>query len=121
MDNWEEIKRRERGQEGQKSYLADVGKGLPPLKMAEEIQKKAARWGFDWEDYRPAAEKVREELLELTEAFDGGRKEEALAEAGDLLFACVNVIRLMGLDGDTALFLSLIHIWPPGPRARLPS
>ncbi|QWT55098.1 nucleoside triphosphate pyrophosphohydrolase [Christensenella sp. MSJ-20] len=106
LDNWEEIKRRERGQEGQKSYLADVGKGLPPLKMAEEIQKKAARWGFDWEDYRPAAEKVREELLELTEAFDGGRKEEALAEAGDLLFACVNVIRLMGLDGDTALFLT---------------
>ncbi|MBE5780651.1 MAG: nucleoside triphosphate pyrophosphohydrolase [Clostridiales bacterium] len=106
LDNWEEIKRQERGQKAKKSYLADVGKGLPPLKMAEELQKKAARWGFDWDDYLPAAEKVKEELCELLTAKESGTEEEALVEAGDLLFACVNTIRLMELDGDTGLYLT---------------
>ncbi|MDL2224626.1 nucleoside triphosphate pyrophosphohydrolase [Eubacteriales bacterium OttesenSCG-928-M02] len=102
LDNWEEIKRQERGQESIASVMKDAGKGLPPLKMAEELQKKARGFGFDWKDPHPAMEKIKEELGELHKAYATGEGDVAL-EAGDLLFACVNAIRLMGLDPDTSL------------------
>ena len=78
-------------QEQEGSLLKGVGDGLPALMRAQKIQKKARSIGFDWQAPEPAAEKVQEELLELMEAMKQGpvRTEE---EAGDLLFAAVNVV-----------------------------
>ena len=75
---------------------------LPALMRAQKIQKKAKSIGFDWQAPEPAAGKVKEELAELLEALQEGpvRTEE---EAGDLLFAAVNVVRLCGVHAETAL------------------
>ena len=99
--NWEKIKRQEKGLATITDSLKDVPLGMELLLRAAKVQKKAAGVGFDWPDYRGALEKVQEELLELQQEIE---KEGALEEeAGDLLFACVNLLRLLKVNGAIAL------------------
>jgi tetrapyrrole methylase family protein / MazG family protein len=103
LSNWQEIKQQEKGIT-QKSLLDGVGNGLPNLLKAKELQKKAAKVGFDWPDIAPVLEKVKEELLELQEAKQQGKQQEIELEYGDLLFALVNVARHYQIDPEEALF-----------------
>ena len=96
---WEALKATERAQKGAKSALDGVAVALPALMRAEKLQKRAARVGFDWPDREGPAEKLVEELRELAGAHDNGRFEEA----GDLLFAAVNVVRAYGIAPEDAL------------------
>ncbi len=47
LNNWEEIKRRERGGKSVGGTMDDVSLALPALTRAEKIYKKAIRAGFD--------------------------------------------------------------------------
>jgi ATP diphosphatase len=71
---------------------------------AQKLQKRAAREGFDWEDLPPVIAKIREELEEVEAEISAGQDEIRLQdEAGDLLFACVNLARHLGIDAEMAL------------------
>lgn len=96
---WEEIKAQERGEKGHSSAMDGVAKALPALMRAEKLQKRAARDGFDWPDHQGPADKVREEIAELAEA----SPDKRLEEAGDLLFAAVNLVRAYGIAPEDAL------------------
>jgi ATP diphosphatase len=96
---WEEIKAQERGAKGHSSAMDGVAKALPALMRAEKLQKRAARDGFDWPDTEGPADKVREEITELAEALP----DKHLEEAGDLLFAAVNLVRAYGIAPEDAL------------------
>ncbi len=86
------------------SILDGVALALPALMRAQKLQKRAAREGFDWPDLRPVRAKIREELEELEAEIDAGAPNQRLIdEAGDLLFACVNLVRHVGLDAEVAL------------------
>ena len=101
LKNWDAIKKKEKHQESFTETLQNVPKVLPALMRAEKVQKRAADVGFDWENARAAFYKISEEAEELSRAVeDGGGVEE---EAGDLLFAVVNVLRLLKLDPEIAL------------------
>lgn len=101
LTNWERIKREEKGEKTRVEAMEKLPGSMSSLLRAAKIQKKAAYTGFDWEDYRGAYEKVEEELGELNEEIkQSGDLED---EAGDLLFAVVNLLRLLKVDGDTAL------------------
>lgn len=99
-DSWESAKAAERKAKGATSAMDGVALALPALMRAEKLQKRAARQGFDWPDPREAAEKVVEEMQELAEASSEGERVE---EAGDLLFATVNVVRKHGIAPEEAL------------------
>jgi MazG family protein len=102
-EDWDAIKRRERGGAGSASVLDGVPAGLDPLLRAFRVQESVARVGFDWDDPRGAWEKVREETDEVgreLDAADPGRLED---ELGDLLFAAVNLARLCGAHPAAAL------------------
>ena len=101
LDNWEKIKREERGLQTASDALINVSPGLPPLMRAEKVQKKAANVGFDWDSAKEALPKVHEEADELLEELLAGR--DPTEEMGDLLFSCVNVARLSGVEAETAL------------------
>ena len=102
VDNWEKIKKEERGFTKQSQVLSGVSRGLPPLLRAAKVQKKARDVGFDWDDPREALKKVHEEADEVLEELNGdGRGLEM--EMGDLFFACVNAARLSGIEAETAL------------------
>lgn len=96
---WEDIKAAERAESGATSTMDGVARALPALLRAEKLQKRAARDGFDWPDHEGPAAKLAEELAELQEADDATRVEEA----GDLLFAAVNLVRSYGIGAEDAL------------------
>jgi len=96
---WEDLKARERANMGSYSAMDGVALALPALLRAQKLQKRAAREGFDWPDADGPKAKIDEELRELDDAKD----EQVLEEAGDFLFAAVNVIRKFGVDAETAL------------------
>lgn len=101
LQNWEELKKKEKRQASQADAVDAVARSLPALWRAEKVQKKAAKVGFDWPDVSGALDKVAEETAELKAAMDGdGDPEE---EFGDLLFAAVNVGRFLKLDPEKSL------------------
>lgn len=99
-DRWERLKAEERKAKGAKSALDGVALALPALMRAEKLQKRAARQGFDWGDTAGPAAKLAEEIDELAAA---GTDAERSEEAGDLLFAAVNLIRAHGIAAEDAL------------------
>lgn len=101
LSNWEELKRREKGQETRADSVDAVAKSLPGLWRAEKMQKKARKAGFDWPDISGALDKLAEETGELQSAVAGGTNVEE--ELGDVLFAAVNVARFAHMDPEDAL------------------
>lgn len=87
------------------SALAGVPVNLPALVRAQKLQKRASRVGFDWNDPRPALDKLAEEIQELRAELDAPTANNARIdeEVGDLLFAAVNAVRLAGGDAESAL------------------
>mgnify|MGYP005992881813 CR=1 FL=1 len=98
--DWEQIKSDERAAKGEASAMDGVALALPALMRAQKLQKRAARTGFDWPDSDGAYDKLKEEVAELAAA---ATDEERAEEAGDLLFAAVNVVRHYGVTAEDAL------------------
>lgn len=89
------------------SVLDGLPAGLPALKQAEKLQKRAARVGFDWSEPKDILGKIQEELDEVRAEFNhaGDRRSATRIadEIGDLLFACVNLARKSDIDPGMAL------------------
>ncbi|HJC00524.1 MAG TPA: nucleoside triphosphate pyrophosphohydrolase [Candidatus Flavonifractor merdavium] len=101
LTNWEELKRKEKGQATNTDALEAVARSLPALWRAEKVQKKAKKAGFDWPEVSGALDKLSEELEELRQAAAQGTN--VAEELGDLLFSAVNVSRFLGVDCEDAL------------------
>lgn len=98
---WEKIKAGEKADKPSgKKGLLDVNDNLPALMLAQKVQDKAHRVGFDWPDIAGPQAKLREEVAELEAA---QTSEQALDELGDVLFAAVNLARFYELDAEDAL------------------
>ena len=113
VNQWEAIKRGERSTESD-SILAGIPASLPSLLRAQQIQKRAARVGFDWETPEQVFEKLDEELEELRAAVPGLPNSEPSVqepetnaaiehELGDVLFTIVNVARFLRINPEEAL------------------
>lgn len=114
---WERIKVE---QEGRQGIFHDVPAGFPALLYVKKLQQRAASVGFDWDSAAQAFPKIAEERAELAELFReaagtgaGGpaaapadphhADPRVIHEVGDLLFATVNVARLLKVDPELAL------------------
>jgi ATP diphosphatase len=109
---WDRIKAEEKAERAarrgldapaQSSVLAGVKAGQPALSRAMELQRKAAKVGFDWNDPRAVLAKIREETDEIEAALHRGDPTHIAEETGDLLFALVNLARHAGADPEMAL------------------
>ena len=83
--------------------MADIPRALPALLRAANIQKKAARVGFDWPDTTGVIDKFREELAELSVELESGNPQKLEHELGDVLFTAVNMARKIGVEPELAL------------------
>ncbi len=90
---WNSVKAEEKGDRGFTSILDGIPRHMPALLRARELQKKAAKVGFDWEQPEQVLEKIEEEVHELKTAFASGDEKHIEEEIGDLLFAIVNFSR----------------------------
>ena len=109
---WDEIKAEEKAaraarrggaEPADSGALAGVPVVLPALTRALKLQEKAGRVGFDWNDPQAVLAKIREETEEISAALAAGNRADAAAEAGDLMFAVVNLARHLGADPEAAL------------------
>lgn len=103
LDNWDKIKKEEKGRKTAASSMESVPPALPALMRAQKVGKVAAKNSFDFPDTDSAFEKIGEETREVREALDSGDGERIAEELGDLLFAVVNVCRKAGVDAELAL------------------
>lgn len=109
--SWEAIKAEERARRRAKheyetpgGALAGVSLALPGLTRAVKLQNRAARVGFDWGEARPVLDKIREEIEELQVEMDAEAPQDRVEdEMGDLLFACANLARHLGIDPEAAV------------------
>lgn len=100
--SWEQLKQEERGKATE--FLLDaVLMSAPALQVAEQLQKKAARVGFDWDDVRGVWEKLDEEMAEFHEAVAADDQAEMEAEFGDILFVLANLARFYNIAPELAL------------------
>lgn len=108
LKNWEQIKARERREEGNaaetaSSLLDGVPQNLPALLEAYQMTRKAARIGFDWADVAGILEKLNEETQELRRSLADSDAAKIEEEVGDLLFVAVNIARYLKLDPEITL------------------
>jgi len=105
LENWEDIKKEERKSKLSDNFsiFANIPKLLPSLHYAYEIQTRAARYGFDWENPDGVIDKIKEEIAELEKELKAKEKPGISDEAGDLLFSIVNLTRHINIDGEQAL------------------
>jgi tetrapyrrole methylase family protein/MazG family protein len=96
--NWEVLKGEER--EADASLLESVPQQMPALGYSQEIQRRVAQVGFDWEDVDGVIDKLVEEVGELKQA---ETEEQRAKEFGDLLFTLANIGRRLGIDLEAAL------------------
>jgi tetrapyrrole methylase family protein/MazG family protein len=100
LQNWDKTKR---AQKGRDSVLEGVPRAMPALARAQEISKRAARVGFEWDTIHGVLDKLHEEETELRQAIESGDRTRIESEIGDLLFTVVNIARHAQIDAEQAL------------------
>ena len=103
VDNWEQIKKKEKGVKDQTGVLKSVPSNLPALMRSYKVQEKAAQVGFDWDKVEDAFKKVEEEVKELKDVYTSKNVERITDEMGDAFFALVNVCRFLKVQPELAL------------------
>jgi len=103
LNNWDEIKKKEKGQNTASDTLRSVPAVLPALMRAEKVQHRAAKTGFDYPGADDAFADLQSEVAELQEAMQSQDADHKQEELGDVLFSVVNVARLLHIDPEEAL------------------
>lgn len=99
--DWEALKRAQRGNQTVGEAMQGVSKALPATWRADKIQSKAEKTGLQWNDIHQSVAKLEEELSKLKQAVQ--QSDDLQKELGNLLFAAVNVARWLHIDPEDAL------------------
>ncbi|HET9673015.1 MAG TPA: nucleoside triphosphate pyrophosphohydrolase [Actinomycetota bacterium] len=94
--NWERLKAEEAG--ARPAVEDDIPATLPALARAAKVQRRAAGWGVAWSRPEEAVEALRSAVADVP-----GRRDDAEARIGALLFAAVAAARALGVDAESAL------------------
>lgn len=100
---WEKNKYKEKRLESAGERVKDVPETLPALLRAEKVQKRAAKFNFEFENIEDVFGKLKEETEEFAAALGEGDAAHIAEEGGDLLFAAVNLLRFAGVESERAL------------------
>lgn len=106
LENWDEIKKKEKGQTTVSQTLHSVPKLLPALMRSQKVQKRAAKSGFDYPDAVMALADLESEIAELKAAMARQDSPSCCEELGDVLFSAVNVARMLDIDAEESLTAS---------------
>lgn len=96
LENWNRIKRDDRGQKTISQDMKGVSAALPSLMRAQKIQGKAEKGGYVFGD----SEKINSKI---TDIMNSGDSDAVEMNVGRMLFEAVTVAKKMGVDAETAL------------------
>ncbi len=99
---WEKQKLKEHKIATVTENILDVPRGMSALMRCQKVSSRASKGGYEFESIEQVAQKVTEELNEFLSADE----QNKAMEGGDVLFACASLLRLAGVDAETALLLS---------------
>lgn len=99
INGWDALKNKEKGRRTLADELDTVPATLPALMRAQKLQKRAAGRGLGV----TTAEDAAAALKQAEQDWDAAAPAPNAEQAGELLFAAVNAIRLAGLDAEEAL------------------
>lgn len=100
LNNWNQIKRDDRGQKTIAQDMQGVSRFLPSLMRAQKIQGKAEKSGYIFNEPPVAVESIANMTNILSSNED---KEIAEKYIGKMLFELVSVAKAHGIDAETAL------------------
>ncbi len=103
---WDAVKKAEKHntESGFKSILDSVPLAQPALQRIYDLDKKAAKVGFDFSDARHAMSRIKDEYEELEEALSENQsKEEIEMELADILTAVAVTARKLDINPERAL------------------
>lgn len=107
LKNWDSIKKETKGQESYTDTLESVPKNFPALMRAQKLGKRSFRARTDYENNKDgqlmAWNQAEHELVDLHENIECGSEDEMKSAFGDMLFACCNMARAIGIDAEEAL------------------
>lgn len=96
LDNWDELKKKEKSQETLADSLNSVAKSLPALWRAEKLQKRAEKASAE----KCTAKAASDKLKAACEGFCMDMTPEAI---GEVLFAAANAARVISADPEEEL------------------
>ena len=105
---WDAVKKQEKNTQEDKanftSVLEDVPLALPALQRIYDLDKKAAKVGFDWDSLESVFPIVNEELEEIKEAIVNNEPREVIEmEVSDLLTTAAVLARKLDINPERAL------------------
>lgn len=104
VSQWDNIKAEEKaGQQKPAGVLGGIPAGLPALQQAMQLQQKAGKVGFDWNDVQQVMRKLQEEVGEFAAELESGDRDAMEEEFGDMMFVMVNIARHVKIDPEMAL------------------
>jgi tetrapyrrole methylase family protein/MazG family protein len=108
-DQWQKMKASELKNKPEKrtSLLDGIPKGLPVMMRAYRLLERAARAGYNRLNAEKNLENTDSALRALKDVLSRGEREEQADKLGDLLFAIMNLSRLIGVHPETALGIAI--------------
>lgn len=104
LNRWEHLKLHERkSKNGEASLLDGIPLSMPALIVAQRMQEKASRIGFDWQKVDDVWAKIKEEIEELGVILHDSDLNRVEDEIGDILFAVTNLARFKKISSEMAL------------------
>ena len=103
LDVWEKNKQKEKGFGCGAEYLESVPESFPSVLRAHKVGSRSAKYNMDFSSPEQCADKVKEEFYEVLEEYKKKNEKGIYEESGDLLFAVVSFVRLLGVNGELAL------------------
>ena len=100
LQNWEELKKQEKGNRSPEEEIASIPKCLPALIRTAKVQKKLDRYYQAFRSEDDSFQRAAEGLEQLKTEQDPAREKEL---AGQLLWQVCNVLRLKKINGEEAL------------------
>ena len=97
-DWWEKSKKK-----NSKYILEDIPDSLPALNKANKIQKIVSKAGFEYNNTIDCIDKVIEEANELKIEIKRNNKSKIKEELGDMIFASLDVARILKLHPEIIL------------------
>lgn len=96
-------KKQTKHQPKQDDFFADISATLSSLQRGQKILDRASQTGFDWDNWRPIIDKVKEELDEIIDAIDNKESQARIEEeVGDLFIASTNLARHLNVNAEEA-------------------